>query len=238
MINILVCDDEKHSTQQTTEYLQQLAAGLSLEITVETVSSGEELLTAYQQKSSSLIILDIEMDGLDGLEAAKSLNEELSYTGPIVFLTNHERQLLTSQERGHGYLLEKPVDYPVFVQLLEPILKRLAQDRQRFYFQTVEEEEHSLLAKDILFVQSKRFLREQGVLLKTQEQEYVLADSIDQIQQQLAGDSFYRINQQLLVNLDKVLMLENHYLQLTGDIKVKLHRRDKKAVQEQLFQLV
>lgn len=237
MINILVCDDEQPIIEQTTAYLKQVTEKLSLDMTIATFLSGQELLAAYQKRGGSLILLDIEMTGLDGLAIAKRLTEDYSYTGPIIFLTNHEKQFLTNAERGTSHLLEKPVDYAAFEQLLTPLLKKIAWENQIIQCQTLEGCNLSLSVKDILLIQARRSYRSQGVLLKTPEQEYVLAASLDQLEQQLAGNSFCRINQQL-VNLNKVIKLDDYGLLLSDGVKLKLHRKDKKTVQEQLFQLV
>lgn len=237
MINIIVCDDEEHILQQTKQYLQQVAEELSLELFIDIFLSGEEMLASYQPDTSSLIILDIEMEGLDGLATAKLLREQQGYSGPIIFLTNHERQLLTSEEKCEHLVLEKSVDYSGFAQQLKPILRKLAQDQLAFRFETVEGEELSILAQDILAFQTKRFQRERTVELKMKDRECTLKASLDQVEEQVAESSFYRMNQYQLVNLKHVLTMGENYLLLTDKTKLKLHRKDKKALQDQLFQV-
>lgn len=237
MINMIVCDDEEQITQQTNHYLTQVANELALELSINTFLSGEELLASDQSDTSSLIMLDIEMQGLDGLTTAKLLREQQSYSGPIIFLTNHERQLLTTEEKSENLILEKVMDYPAFAQQLKPILKKLAQEQQAFHFETAVGEELSISAQEIIAFQTKRFQRERTVQLKMKDREVVLKASLDQIEKQVTENTFYRINQYQLVNLKHVLTLGENHLLLTDQTKLKLNRKEKKALQDQLFQV-
>lgn len=237
MIKLIICDDEDHIIQQAKQYLLQVAKELSLELTIDTFLSGEDLLASYQQATSSLIILDIEMKGLDGIATAKLLREQQGYGGPIIFLTNHEKQLLTSEERCENLVLEKSAGYSAFAQQLKPILMKLSQDQQAFQFETVEGAKLFVVAQDILAFQTKRFQRGQTVCLKMKERECTVKASLDQVEEQVAGNSFYRINKYQLVNLKHVLTLGENYLLLTDQTKLKLQRKEKKALQDQLFQM-
>ncbi|MBO1306460.1 response regulator [Enterococcus sp. 669A] len=237
MIKLIICDDEEHIIQQAKQYLLQVAKELSLELTIDTFLSGEDLLASYQPNSSSLIILDIEMKGLDGLATAKRLREQQGYRGLIIFLTNHERQLLTSEERCENLVLEKSAEYSTFAQQLKPILQKLAQDQQEFSFVTVEGAEITVLAQTILAFYTKRFQRGQTVHLKMTDRECTVKASLDQVEEQVAGSTFYRMNPYQLVNLKHVLTLGENYLLLTDQTKLKLQRKEKKALQDQLFQV-
>lgn len=238
MVKLIICDDEAYILRQTEQYLQQIAKELSLELAIKTFFSGEALLTAFSdnQEDTTIIILDVEMPGLDGLEIAKGLRESYGYKGVIVFLTNHERQLLTSEEIGKSLLLKKSGDYYGFEQLMKPVISKVARDTCEFEFK-LEGGAVSVKVQDILMLKTQRFLREQRIYLKTKTQEYVLHESWDQVKQLVLEEPFCQINQHLIVNLNKVVMLTDNHLLLEGDTKVKLHRKDKKALQERLFQV-
>ena len=70
-MRIAVCDDETVWMEQTKKRLEQIY--VSLDLLVDTFSSGKQLLERAKSVSFDLVILDIEMPKMDGLQVAKSL---------------------------------------------------------------------------------------------------------------------------------------------------------------------
>ena len=119
-----VSTEEDHPSSQSARVLavDDNAANLklivtlleSLNVQVDGVSSGEEALTAVRQVDYDLVFMDIQMPGIDGLEATRQIRQQEAPARhlPIIALTAHalaeERQAMT--DSGMDDYLTKPVD--------------------------------------------------------------------------------------------------------------------------------
>ena len=85
MWKVAVCDDEAAVRAEVQRFLVQLQAKHNLELEVSCFDSGESLLKGMD-RDTDLLILDIRMDGLSGMNAARLLRERGLQTC-IIFLT-------------------------------------------------------------------------------------------------------------------------------------------------------
>lgn len=106
-MKIAVCDDEPIFRKQLKAILEEYYC--SLDVLVLSYSSGEELLGAVKGNPFDLVFLDIEMEGIDGLETAKRLNELVSDL-PVILLTSHTELAMEGYEVRAFRFLGKPVD--------------------------------------------------------------------------------------------------------------------------------
>ena len=70
MFRILVADDEKAERELLSNYLKE-AFGATIDLRV--VENGRQAVTMATITESDILLLDIEMPGLSGLEAAKQI---------------------------------------------------------------------------------------------------------------------------------------------------------------------
>ena len=87
-MKIAICDDDWHMQQTLRLFIDQTYQ--DLDMLVDGFTSGEALLAAVQKQSQpyQLILLDIEMRGIDGIETAKRLRKLLPDCY-IIFITSH-----------------------------------------------------------------------------------------------------------------------------------------------------
>ena len=71
MINIAICDDEKYILDKIKKLVFDFFHRKNVEITVSQFGSGEELLR--HNKNIDILFLDIQMDGIDGMETMERL---------------------------------------------------------------------------------------------------------------------------------------------------------------------
>ena len=81
MINIAICDDEKYILDKIKKLVFDFFHRKNVEITVSQFGSGEELLR--HNKNIDILFLDIQMDGIDGMETARKMRSQ-NYKGSIV----------------------------------------------------------------------------------------------------------------------------------------------------------
>ena len=84
MINIAICDDEKYISDKVKKLALDFFHRKNVEIKISQFGSGEELLR--YNKSIDILFLDIQMDGIDGMETARKLRSQ-NYKGYLIFIT-------------------------------------------------------------------------------------------------------------------------------------------------------
>ena len=116
MIRIAICDDEKHMSDHIRAMASDFFRKKNREIQLRTFLSGEELLNYDGQ--IDILFLDIQMNGVDGLETARKLRAG-KFRGFLIFITVLKEMVFQSFEvQAYDYLV-KPVDEKQFEKTME-----------------------------------------------------------------------------------------------------------------------
>jgi DNA-binding response OmpR family regulator len=115
---ILLVDDEH-------EFVQTLAQRLKLRgYDVVTALSGEECLEKFSSKPFDLVVLDLMMPGMSGLEVLAGL-KRAEKSIPVILLTGHgsTKEGMEGMKLGAADYLMKPLDINQLTDKMEEILK-------------------------------------------------------------------------------------------------------------------
>jgi len=118
---ILVVDDDP-------DILRILRDNLELDgYRVFTASTGKEALQAFDRASTSLIILDLSLPDIDGIQVCRSIRETSNI--PIIMLTARDRlpDKVLGLETGADDYLVKPFDYLELAARIRACLRRQGQ---------------------------------------------------------------------------------------------------------------
>jgi two-component system response regulator AlgR len=103
-VKVLIVDDE----QPARERLRQLVADFGIHEVVAEAANGEQAIAMASKHRPDVVLLDIRMPGVDGIETAHHLNS-LSSPPAVVFTTAYDEYAIDAFEaRAIGYVL-KPV---------------------------------------------------------------------------------------------------------------------------------
>ncbi len=124
MKKILVVDDEPKIIQLTQDYLEN--AGFS----VISAGDGERSLAVIQAEKPDLVVLDLGLPGMDGLDVCRSIRKTSNL--PIIMLTarDEETDKLIGLELGADDYITKPFSPKELVARVRSVLRRseLAQE--------------------------------------------------------------------------------------------------------------
>jgi two-component system chemotaxis response regulator CheY len=95
---VVIADDEPQVRQTLTEFFSTAYAGC----VVEAVADGELAVAAVRRATPTLVLLDIEMPGMDGVAALKEIRAIASGV-PVIMVTGNE----SSRVAGHVLGLER-----------------------------------------------------------------------------------------------------------------------------------
>lgn len=117
---VLLVDDEKEFVHTLSERLQ------TRHMVPSVVYNGEEALTFVDKDEPEVMVLDLKMPGIDGLEVLRRVKKEHPDTEVIILTghgSSHERQL--AMELGAFAYLEKPVDINVLTDTMKKAYARI-----------------------------------------------------------------------------------------------------------------
>ena len=128
-VSVLIVDDEK-------EFADSLAERLSLRgFAVRTAYSGEQGLASLGERSVDVVLLDLSMPGMDGLETLKKIRSRQGEETEVIVLTGQASvaSAIEGMKRGAFDYLEKPVDMRQLVETVRRAQNRRARrlERQR-----------------------------------------------------------------------------------------------------------
>lgn len=97
---------------------------------VETYSSAEEFLDAYDNERPGCIVLDVRMPGLSGLELMEKLGED-RFAPPVVLITGHGDipMAVRALKAGAFDFIEKPFSDQVLLERIQQALQQDTSDR-------------------------------------------------------------------------------------------------------------
>ena len=198
---IAVCDDE----QNELEYIFSLVSKWSTEsghiCEIHTFTSAEAFLFAYaEDKAYDILLLDVEMHGITGIDLAKEIRRDDDRV-EIVFITSHFEFCGEGYEVDALHYLVKPVT----AQKLMPVLSKAAEKlsiEPLSVIITCGGETIRLYEADILYIEAFRHY----ITIYTNNGEYKLKENISAFSDKLSDD-FYSTHRSYLVSLKHIVKI-------------------------------
>jgi two-component system, LytTR family, response regulator AlgR len=199
MIRIFIADDEAPARERLKELLEDIAAELPTSVVGE-ASNGLEALERMPASGAQVVLLDIEMPGMRGLEVARHL-AGLERPPTVVFVTAHDRHAVEAFELNALDYLLKPVRAERLAAALRkassPGREQLAKaaGAPREYLSVAERNRIALVpVSDILFLRAEQ----KYVTVRTRSGEHLIEEALVALEREFA-DRLVRIHRNCLV---------------------------------------
>ena len=217
MLHIAICDDDLILSKTLYQFIFETYRDIDLFI--DQYHSGEEFLNKVvsSNKTYDLLLLDIEMDKISGIAVAKEL-KKLSPKTYIVFITSHDEFATVGYEVSAFRYLVKPIKKAKLIEAIEAVKTELLSQKSI----TVQnrEGEYVIPISDILCLEAQN----QDVLIYTNEQQILHRGNLNEYEQQLSKDGFYRVHRSYLVNMRFVKSYSKIDVTLSGGLVLPLSR--------------
>lgn len=122
-MKVLLVDDEE-------EFVKALAERLKMrDLRSDTVLDGEEALSFVEDQEPDVMVLDLKMPGIDGMEVLRQVRRAYPKI-QVIILTGHgtERDEEEAKRLGAFDYLEKPVNLDVLVKKMKAAYRRKMED--------------------------------------------------------------------------------------------------------------
>lgn len=204
-LRVLVVDDEAPARRRMRDLLDDCTAAMPL-VVVGEAQHGREALDLLQSAPADIVLTDIHMPDMDGIELARHLLK-LPHPPVVIFTTAfHEHAVQAFEVNAIDYLM-KPVRMQRLLAALQkvPRLKPVSAEKLAMMpasarrFLSVTERSRVVLVPLDEIVYLKAELK--YITIRTVQREYLLEESLTRLEQEF-GSRFVRVHRNCLVSRD------------------------------------
>ena|SRR3984893_10323109 len=203
-MNALIVDDNKIA--RTT--IKQLAGKVDDIIIIAECSDAMDAYNQIRAQTVDLLLLDIEMPGMTGLELTKNL---IKNSPLIIFITSKKEYAADAFDLNVVDYIIKPVTGPRFIQaidkareILESKSDELKLKEDEFIFIRDSNVVHRLKLDNILYAEAMG----DYVKLYTPEKFYAIHTTLKAVEEKLPASRFLRVHRSYLVAINKIDTIE------------------------------
>ncbi|RAJ88019.1 DNA-binding LytR/AlgR family response regulator [Chitinophaga dinghuensis] len=204
-LECIIIEDEPLSLEKTAGFVAKVPY-LKL---AGTFYSSMDALQYLKEHKTDLIFLDIEMEGLTGIELLQSLQQR-----PAVIITSaFEKYALKGYELNVVDYLLKPFDFPRFLQAVDKVAVRdnvAARTERNFFMIQHSWRTQKVCYQDVLYIEGMREYR----CIYTAKEKILTLQSFIELEQMLDATKICRIHKSWMVNVEKVEFIEK------GQVKI------------------
>ena len=217
-LNIVICDDELLHRTTLKEFLITILDEELLEYNLIEYSSGEDLINNYDKVD--LLFLDIQMNGLNGMDVARRIRE-FDNNVEIIFTTSVLDYVCEGYEvNAYRYML-KPIEYNIFKNNMGKCIENIIKKKNDFL--TINDKSKLIKIKfdDILYIETSK----RQLIIHTINGHEIIKMSIRKLEKLLNKD-FFRCHNSFIVNLEKINKIDVSDIYINNaTIPISKHRR-------------
>lgn len=136
-IKISICDDSDVERKNMKSLVSAWASTSGADINLNEYSSAEEFLFSYEDCKPDILLLDVEMPGLNGVELAKKLRAKNRII-QIIFITAYSDYIAEGYEVAALHYLLKPVEPEKLFKTLNRAVERVIRDCRSIALETAD----------------------------------------------------------------------------------------------------
>lgn len=231
-MKIAVCDDEELFIDSTCSLLKQWAKKNNTSLTLFRFTNGDDLIDAHRRECMDLIILDVIMPLLNGMDTARELRCH-DRTVPIIFLTSSREFAVDSYEvKAFNYLI-KPVDAGKLSSVLDDFKKTLNLSKNTFTAQT-DGGFLSVAVSDVDYIEAQN---KQVIFHMADGRMITVHESLSKCAESFSPETgFCRCHRSYIVNLSKVKQFSKSEITTFNHAAIPISRNSYAAFKETYFQ--
>lgn len=222
MYRILIVEDNRQNAETLEGYVARYAKEHGVGLSCSRIASAIEF--AAEEHPADLIFMDIQLPGVNGLEASELLRVYDEST-PIIFVTNLAQYAVSAYKVDALDFIVKPVRYHDFCMSMGRALKRMKRNAGRTITVQAKDGLHVVDITDIAYVDvldhSLSVHLGNGTSLTSRS-------TLGTLEEELGSTQFTRASKSCIVNMGHIKRICKDTLELTDGTAVYLSRSRRK----------
>ncbi|KXG74221.1 LytR/AlgR family response regulator transcription factor [Thermotalea metallivorans] len=197
IVRVLIADDQ----EEMRRMMKKILEGLSYVKIVGEAKNGIELLDYSLQLNPDVIFIDIDIPGINGIEAAREIRKSNPHVH-LIFATGYKEYRREAFDVYAMDYIQKPYDKERMIRTMERIkgmLGKRKDDEDRLVSIISNRNKRYIKTSDILFIEA----RNRKIFIYTTHEEIDSNESLNEIGEQL-DQRFMRTHKSFIVNLDRI----------------------------------
>lgn len=191
---LAVCDDNEADVKYITSLVGTWVKASNIAFTIDTFPSAEAFLFRYEEdKSYNILLLDVEMGSMNGVELAKAIRKANKET-QIIFISGYMEYIIDGYDVEALHYLIKPVTRDKLYEVLNRAVERLKYSENSLMLITGDQIVRVPLYEIQYLEVDKNYVTIHG------KEEYRIKKSLNELEKEL-DDSFFRTGRSFIVNL-------------------------------------
>lgn len=228
-VKICICDDSSEERIIINALVREWSRRSGTDVSVSEFPTAEAFLFEYEELVPDLVLLDIEMPGMNGVELAKRLRERNKLI-QIVFITGFSEYIAEGYEVAALHYLLKPVLPEKLFSTLDRALEKQEIDGRKIVFET-SVETVQLLLYEIRYIEVIK-----NYITIYAKDSYTVKRTLKEIEKEL-DERFLKVGRSYIVNLHFVSRVTRSEIFLRGGGSVPLPRGAYETVNRAIINL-
>lgn len=220
---LAICDDNEADCRYIEKLVHDWAKEKSLSVRIDCFPTAEAFLFQYEeQKDYDILLLDIEMGQMDGVQLAKQIRKD-NEAVQIVFITGFSEYIAEGYEVAALHYLMKPVNVDKLAQVLNRAVEKLAKNECVLFVEQAGEMLRIPFYEIRYLEVLKNYVTIHG------KQDYIVKKTLGEFEKEL-DERFFRTGRSYIVNLSFVQRVTKTEVWLTDGTMIPLSRGMYEAV--------
>lgn len=224
-MNIYLCDDEEKILQDIIDVVKKC----SPDSEIYSFTKATELVPELEKEEADILLLDIDMPDMNGLDVARKISE-CKKRPMLIFVTSHDELVYESFKYHPFGFVRKRFFREELPKMLLDCKEEWEREKKNFCFRADGKDIRILMA-DIVFMESDA----NYIKVYTKEGEYRFRSTMTAMENSLQPHGFIRIHKGFLVNQDKVLMIGPDEIKLMDGRKLPVGKTYFDSAKKQLM---
>lgn len=225
MIRIAICEDDLFYMEREKNLIESYLQTREIRSEITTFNSSIELTKAYAN-SFDIIFLDVEMDEMNGMEAAHWLRDK-GAKSHIIFLSAYAEYLPEGYKvDAHRYLLKNDAKFDEsFCECMDSVVAKIQMEESKIEIK-IKDGILSIAPSKIIYAESNVHKVTLYVIEQSGDiREYYMYDRLDNVQAKLERYGFLRIHQSYIINGEHLRKVYRYKAELIKDISLAISKK-------------